>query len=150
MQINNILDLIKIVNTGQSVISNRVDIWNVDGKDVERLTKVWQLEKVNEHEYCYKDFDGWNRGIKHFFFIDSSKADRPISEYFDNFKKAFCNVMSHVYGDEEMILKEVSQDLLNYKGWTLSYTNKELLEDRQTNRLYIYKFTSFKTKQTLG
>lgn len=101
MQIDNILDLIEIVNTGTSVVHNRVDVWNINGKDTEKLKKVWQFEKVSEHEYCYKTFDGYRKGIKHLFFMDSSKADKPISEYSDNFRKAMCNIMSNVYGDEE-------------------------------------------------
>lgn len=150
IHIENILDLVKVVNTGQSIILNRVNIWNIDGEDVEKLNKIWQLEKVSEHEYCYKTFDGWNRGIKHLFFMDSSKANKPISEYYDNFRKAFCSIMANVYGDKDMVKKIVSKELLNFDRRTLNYSNKELLEDKQTNRIYEYKFTNFKTRQTLG
>lgn len=150
MQIDNILDLFKIINTGISVVHNIVVVWNIDGKDTERLSKVWQLEKVSEYEYCYKTFDEYGKGIKHLFFIDSSKTDKTIDEYYDNFRKAMCSMMSNVYGDEEMLLKKVSKDLLNHNGFTLNYTDKELLEDKRFTRITKYKFTSFKTRQTVG
>ena len=149
-EIKNIIDLFEIVNTNQSVVLNRIDKWNVDGKDVEKLVKVWQLEKVSEDEYCYKTFDGWGRGIKHLFFIDSSKTDKPVSDYYDNFRKAFCTIMSNVYGDKKMLLKLASAELVNHESFPLNYSDVELLQDKHTNRIYEYKFTTFKTRQTLG
>lgn len=149
-EIKHIADLLSVVSTGQSVVCNRVDKWNVNGKDIEKLIKIWQLEKVSEHEYCYKTFDSYGKGIKHLFFIDSSKANRPISEYYDNFRKALCNIMLNVYGDQKMLSKIISKDLMDYYGHSLNYTNTELLKDRQLNRIYKYKFASFKTRQTLG
>ena len=148
--VKNILELFKIVDTGLSVVLNRIDKWNVDGKDVEKLAKIWQLEKVSENEYCYKTFDGWGRGIKHLFFIDSSKTDKPVSDYYDNFRKAFCTIMSNVYGNKDMLLELASERLVNHERFPLNYSDAELLQDKYTNRIYEYKFTSFKTRQTLG
>ncbi len=147
-EIQNIIDLFEIVNANQSVVLNRLDKWNVDGKDVDKLVKIWQLEKVSEHEYCYKTFDGWGRGIKHLFFIDSSKTGKPISEYYDNFRKAFCTIMLHVYGDEKNVSKIVSKDIIHYEKFY--YSDIDLLEDRHTDKIYEYIFTTFKTRQTLG
>jgi hypothetical protein len=148
--INNIAELFNTVHDGISVVHNRVDIWNVDGKDVEKLTKVWQIERVSEFEYCYKTFDGWGKGIKHLFFMDSSKSEKPIIDYYDNFRNALCNIMASVYGDEETLEKLATEDLLSHNGHSLNYTNIELLDDRKNNRLYKYRFTSFKTRQTVG
>lgn len=149
--IENILDLFKIINTGQSVVYNRIDTWWINDKETKKLKKIWQLEKVSEHEYCYKTFDGYGKGIKHLFFIDSSKADRPISEYYDNFREALCTIMSHVLGDKEMLSKIASDDLLLYNGYTLNYSDEELFEDRKIRTcINSYEFTSFKTRQTLG
>lgn len=146
----NIIELINFVNTGQSVVCNRIDTWIINNEKQERLSKIWQLEKVSENEYCYKTFDGYDKAIKHFFFIDSSKADRPISEYYNNFRTALCSIMSNIYGDEDMLEKLASENLLNYSEHSLNYTNPELLEDKQLNGIYKYKFTTFKTRQTLG
>ena len=148
--IKDIVELFAIVESGRSVVCNRVDTWIVNNEEKETLSKIWQFEKVSEDEYCYKTFDGYNRAIKHFFFMDSSKADRPISEYYNNFRTALCSIMFNIYGDEEMLLKLASKNLLNYNSYTLNYTNSELLEDRQLNRIYMYKFTIFKTRQILG
>ena len=54
------------------------------------------------------------------------------------------------YGDREMLEGFISESLLLFNGYELNYTDKELMEDRQENRLYKYKFTSLKTRQTLG
>lgn len=150
MNIENILELFKIVDSGISVVHNRINTWTIDGKEVEKLKKVWQFEKVSEHEYCYKTFDGYGKGTKNLFFIDTSKADRHTKEYYDNFREAMCNIMLYIYGDREMLESFISESLLLFNGFELNYTNKELLEDRQENRLYKYRFTSFKTRQTLG
>ena len=148
----NILELFNVVNTGKSVVCNRVDVWNIDGKDVEKLSKIWQLEKVSECEYCYKTFNGFNRGNKHFFFIDSSKTSKSISEYYDNFRKALCTIMTNVYGDEKLLLKIASGDLLNYESFPIRYTNIELSKFNKKFGYDInkYEFTTFKTRQTLG
>lgn len=53
-------------------------------------------------------------------------------------------------GDEEMLSKIASRDLLIHNGFALNYTDRELLEDKQFNRVSKYKFTSFKTRQTAG
>ena len=151
LRIKNIQELFVIVDSKKSVVFNRVDIWNTNGVDVEKLKKIWQLEKVSEYEYCYKTFDGYGKGIKHFFFMDSSKTDKPIAEYYDNFREAMCYIMSNVYGDEDALLKIASRDLLEYNGYTLNYTDAELFEDRNLRTsINHYRFTSFKTKQTLG
>jgi len=141
VSIANITELFNIVNSGKSVVCNRVDTWIVNNEKQDRLSKIWQLEKVSEAEYCYKTFDGYDRAIKHFFFIDSSKANRPISEYYNNFRTALCSIMFDVYGDEEMLLKLTSKNLLNYSDYTLNYTNSELLEDRQLNAILCSKCT---------
>jgi len=49
-----------------------------------------------------------------------------------------------------MLLKLVSEHILNYNGYSLNYSDQELLEDKQSNRMYKYKFTSFKTRQRVG
>ncbi len=82
--------------------------------------------------------------------MDSSKADRSISEYYNNFRTALCSIMSNVYGDEDMLLKLASENLLNYSKYPLNYTNPELYEGKQLNGIYKHKFTTFKTRQTLG
>ena len=154
-EIKNIIELFNVVNTGKSVVCNRVDICNINGKDVEELSKIWQIEKVGKSEYCYKTFDGYGKGIKHLFLMRSPEnkspyGNNPISEYYDNFRKALNNIMSYIYGDKEMLLKLVSEHILNYNGYSLNYSDQELLEDKQSNRMYKYKFTSFKTRQRVG
>ena len=53
-----ITELFEAVDAGFSVVFSRIDTWTVDGMPVKNNTKIWQLEKVAEHKYCYKTFDG--------------------------------------------------------------------------------------------
>lgn len=153
MNFSNILELFDFISNGQSVVLNSIVATTINGAVSERAHKLWQIEKVSEHEYCFKKFDGYDRAIKHFFFIDTSRANIEIEEYCSDFRKAFNEMMCNIYGDEEILSKIVSKDLLKHRGFDLNYTDLEFLErdgkynSAYSNKLYSYKFTSFKTKQ---
>jgi len=150
--IKDIVELFAIVESGKSVVCNRVDTWIVDGKKQEKLSKIWQLEKVSEDEYCYKTFGGYGRAIKHFFFIDSSKVDKPISKYYDNFKLAFCSILSEFCNDKDYLKNIVSDELLFYENkYILRYADNCLLyQKKYPQQANEHIFTTFKTRQTLG
>lgn len=170
IEIKNFNELMDIVNSGKSVLLSSVNLSricyrNEDGSHREEkreyFSKIWQFEKVSDHEYCFKTFSGYEQNIKHYFFMDHTKTDATIEDYYQNFRH-LSSIFSHVFCDEKMAKKYITDELLNYRGYSLNFTNQEMFKEytrrqsklRKTNshdNLYgKYCFRVFKTKQTKG